>query len=251
MQLPQPVQGIHPGESGLSCLDYAMQEHATVPADRGVLLNVSRRMHPTICEFISEAIYEGRLTSHTSTAGRRLVVGSGINTAIKPFGLSMIEYPHQGCTQTSCEEAGVIMKLVFELQDQSLTEGNKTRRLTLNDIVVVTPFNMQVALLKRKLPDGARVGTVDKFQGQEAPVVIVSMATSFGGDAPRGTGFLFNRNRLNVAISRAQCLAILVRGESLLEVPQPDTEDLARLDLLARYEALARMDDGTYSGASS
>lgn len=251
MQLPQPVQGIHPGETGLSCLDYAMQEHATVPAERGVLLNVSRRMHPTICQFISDAVYEGRLTSHPSTRSRRLLVESGINSAIKPFGLSMIAYPHEGCTQASNEEAAIINKLVIELLDQSLVEGEQTRRLTLSDIVVVTPFNMQVALLKRVLPDGARVGTVDKFQGQEAPVVIVSMATSFGGDAPRGTAFLFNRNRLNVAISRAQCLAILVRGERLLEVPQPDTEDLARLDLLARYEALVMMDDLSYSGASS
>jgi len=239
MQLPQPVQGIHPGETGLSCLDYAMQDHATVPAERGILLNVSRRMHPTICDFISDAIYDGRLTSHPSTQDRELLVGSGINNAIKPFGLSMVAYPHEGCTQSSLEEAYIINKLVLELQDQSLIEGDRTRKLTLDDIVIVTPFNMQVALLKRILPDGARVGTVDKFQGQEAPIVIVSMATSFGGDAPRGTAFLFNRNRLNVAISRAQCLAIVVRSERLLEVPQPDTEDLARLDLLARYEALS------------
>jgi hypothetical protein len=121
-------------------------------------------------------------------------------------------------------------------------------KLKLSDIVVVTPFNMQVALLKRALPEGARVGTVDKFQGQEAPVVIVSMATSFGGDAPRGTAFLFNRNRLNVAFSRAQCLAILVRGKSLLELPQPDKEDLTRLDLLARYEALSSTDAAAEDG---
>jgi uncharacterized protein len=142
----------------------------------------------------------------------------------------------------------VIKALVAELLDQSIADGEKTRKLKLSDIVVVTPFNMQVALLKRLLPEGARVGTVDKFQGQEAPVVIVSMATSFGGDAPRGTAFLFNRNRLNVAFSRAQCLAILVRGRSLLEVPQPDKEDLARLDLLARYEALSSTDAAAEDG---
>jgi predicted RecB family nuclease len=248
MQLPQPVQGIHPGETGLSCLDYAMQEHATVPPERGVLLNVSRRMHPTICEFISDAIYDGRLTSHASTETRRLVVKPGAHTAIRPVGLSLVEVAHEGCTQNSPEEGDVIKALVAELLDQSIADGEKTRKLKLSDIVVVTPFNMQVALLKRLLPEGARVGTVDKFQGQEAPVVIVSMATSFGGDAPRGTAFLFNRNRLNVAFSRAQCLAILVRGRSLLEVPQPDKEDLARLDLLARYEALSSTDAAAEDG---
>ena len=180
MQLPQPVQGIHPGETGLSCLDYAMQEHATVPAERGVLLNVSHRMHPTICEFISDAIYDGRLTSHASTETRRLVVNPGSHTAIRPVGLSLVEVAHQGCTQNSPEEADVIKALVAELLDQSIADDGKTRKLKLSDIVVVTPFNMQAALLKRALPEGARVGTVDKFQGQEAPVVIVSMATSFG-----------------------------------------------------------------------
>lgn len=242
MQLPQPVQGIHPGETGLSCLDYAMQEHATVPPDRGVLLNVSRRMHPSICEFISDAIYDGRLTSHASTEARRLIVEPNSHAAIRPVGLSLVEVAHEGCTQSSAEEAEVIKALVAELLDQNITDSGQTRKLKLSDIVVVTPFNMQVALLKRALPEGARVGTVDKFQGQEAPVVIVSMATSFGGDAPRGTAFLFNRNRLNVAFSRAQCLAILVRGKSLLELPQPDKDDLVRLDLLARYEAPSSTD---------
>jgi uncharacterized protein len=96
---------------------------------------------------------------------------------------------------------------------------------------------MQVTLLKKRLPQGARVGTVDKFQGQEAPVVLVSMATSFGGDAPRGTEFLFNRNRLNVAISRAKCLAVVIKGRRLLELPAPGLLDLPRMDLLARAEA--------------
>ena len=113
----------------------------------------------------------------------------------------------------------------------------EARPMTLDDILVVTPFNMQVGLLKKSLPANARIGTVDKFQGQEAPVVLISMATSFGGDAPRGTEFLFNRNRLNVAISRAQGLAVLVKGARLLELPTPGLLDLPRLDLVARAEA--------------
>lgn len=239
MQLPQPVQGVHPGESGLSCLDYALQDHATTPPERGILLDVSRRMHPGVCGFISSGIYEGRLTAHASTALRRLEIAPDLHPAIRPAGVSVVEVDHQGCTQSSREEAEVVARLVGELLGQQLVEGERVRPMTIEDIVVVSPFNMQVATLKRVLPPGARVGTVDKFQGQEAAVVIVSMATSCGADAPRGTEFLFNRNRLNVAISRAQCLAILVRGSRLLEVPGASKEDLPRLDLLARLDAVA------------
>jgi len=239
MQLPQPVQGVHPGESGLSCLDYALQDHATTPPDRGILLDVSRRMHPGVCDFISSAVYDGRLTAHASTRQRRLGIAPGLHPAIRPAGISVVEVDHRGCTQSSREEADVVAGLVGELLGQQLVEGDGVRPMTLDDIVVVSPFNMQVATLKRALPPGARVGTVDKFQGQEAAVVIVSMTTSCGTDAPRGTEFLFNRNRLNVAISRAQCLAILVWGARLLEVPGASMEDLPRLDLLARLDAVA------------
>lgn len=239
MQLPQPVQGVHPGESGLSCLDYALQDHATTPPERGILLDVSRRMHPGVCGFISSGIYEARLTAHASTSLRQLEIAPGLHPAIRPAGVSVVEVDHQGCTQSSREEAEVVARLVGDLLGQQRVEGDETRPMTIGDIVVVSPFNMQVATLKRVLPPGARVGTVDKFQGQEAAVVIVSMATSCGAEAPRGTEFLFNRNRLNVAISRAQCLAILVRGSRLLEVPGASKEDLPRLDLLARLDAVA------------
>jgi len=237
MQLPQPVQGVHPGESGLSCLDYAMQDHATVATDRGVLLNVSRRMHPEVCGFISDAFYEGRLLAHPSTAQRSLHIGSHCSVGLRPNGISVVEVVHSGCTQSSTEEARTVRELYDDLVRSKFAEGGKERRLQIDDILVVSPYNMQVSLLKRALPPGARVGTVDKFQGQEAPVVIVSMATSLGGEAPRGTEFLFNRNRLNVAISRAQCLAILVRSDRLLETPSLAKDDLPRLDVLARADA--------------
>ncbi len=240
MQLPQPVQGVHPGETGLSTLDYAMQHHATAPPERGVLLNVSWRMHPDVCGLISQAIYEGRLTNHPRTALRRIDAGSTAHPTIKPTGISFVALPHQGCTQSSLEEALEIRTLVEELLTKTwVDEHGVEARLTLEGVLVVSPFNMQVNLLKKTLPAGARVGTVDKFQGQEAPVVIISMATSFGGDAPRGTEFLFNRNRLNVAISRAKCLAIVVTSERLLEVPSPGIGDLSRLSLLARIKAAA------------
>ena len=238
MQLPQPVQGVHPGESGLSSMDYAMETHATVPPERGILLNVSWRMHPDVCGLISDAIYDGRLSAHPSTSNQRIEV----ETPAPPLartGVQFLALDHEGCTQSSLEEANAALALIKQLRKMRWTnEKGESLPITQEDILVVTPFNMQVGLLNKTLPAGTRVGTVDKFQGQEAPVVIVSMATSFGGDAPRGAEFLFNRNRLNVAISRAKCLAIVICGERLMELPAPTLDDLPRLDLLARIEAI-------------
>lgn len=243
MQLPQPVQGVHPGETGLSAMDYAMQDHPTVPPERGILLNVSWRMHPDVCDFISVAVYEGRLQAEPSTAGQRLVLDQGVHEALRPTGISTVELDHDGCTQSSEEEASLIAQLLAQLTGQSwIDQAGNEKPLTLADVVIVSPFNMQVGLLKKLLPKGARVGTVDKFQGQEAPVVLISMATSFGGDAPRGTEFLFNRNRLNVAISRAKCLAVVIKGRRLLDLPTPGLLDLPRLDLIARAEDATRPD---------
>ena len=130
--------------------------------------------------------------------------------------------------------------LVQSLLTQSLRDkAGVVRKFELDDLLVVAPFNAQVNLLRRRLPEGTRVGTVDKFQGQEAAVAIVSMATSNGADAPRGSEFLFNINRLNVAISRAQCLAILVRSKNLLEMSPGTISDLMRLEGFARADEVS------------
>jgi predicted RecB family nuclease len=236
MQLPQPVQGVHPGETGLSCLDYLLQGRATVPPEQGILLNVTWRMHPKLCSLISDAIYDGRLVAHPTTALREVL---GIEL-LPPAGVMYLPVAHEGCRQSSVEEANIVARLVAELMASFFRDKDGTeRQIGLDDILVVAPYNMQVNLLKANLPAQARVGTVDKFQGQEAVVVIISMATSNGAEAPRGTEFLFNRNRLNVAISRAKCLAIMVCGELLLDASVVAIEDLVRLDLLARVEALS------------
>jgi predicted RecB family nuclease len=243
MQLPQPVQGVHPGESGLSSMDYAMETHATVPPDRGILLNVSWRMHPDVCDLISDAIYDGRLTAHPSTSLQAIEVAEP-HRPLARTGVQYLALDHEGCTQSSIEEAEAARTIIEQLSKLRWTnEKGESHRITQEDILVVAPFNMQVSLLKKTLPAGTRVGTVDKFQGQEAAAVIVSMATSFGGDAPRGTEFLFNRNRLNVAISRAKCLAIIICGKRLMELPDPGLADLPRLDLLARVEAATARSD--------
>lgn len=240
MQLAQPIQGVHPGETGLSALDYLLQGKATVPPERGILLNESRRMRPEICEFISSAIYEGRLKAHPDTLNRELVLDGDSHPAVRSAGLVLHSLDHSGRTQSNAIEAEEIARLVASLLQQKLKrESGKISPLTLDDILIVAPYNMQVNLLKQRLPGGARVGTVDKFQGQEAAVVILSMTTSRGEDAPRGTDFLFNANRFNVAVSRAQCLAVVVHGVDLLEGGWRRIDDLCRLNLFAQAEAVA------------
>ena len=198
------------------------------------------RLHPSLCGFVSAAIYDGRLHAHPHTAERYLVLQPGAPAELRPAGLVSVEVDHQGCTQSSVAEAEVVAKLVDVLLKQNARRADGTiSSLAVEDILVVAPFNMQVNLLKQRLPSGARVGTVDKFQGQEAAVVIVSMTTSRGDEAPRGTEFLFNRNRFNVAISRAQCLAVIVRGRELLEGTWGRIEDLRRLNLFAYADEVA------------
>ena len=192
-----------------------------------------------LCAFISEAMYDGRLVAHPSTAERHLVLRTGGHAALRPAGISFVPVAHDGCTQSSRAEAEVIARLVTELRTQKVLRKDKEESLSLKDILVVAPYNLQVNLLKQVLPEGAQVGTVDKFQGQEAAVVIVSMTTSKGTEAPRGTEFLFNPNRFNVAVSRAQCLAIVVHGAQLLEGAWTNIDDLRRLNLFAHAEAIA------------
>jgi uncharacterized protein len=241
MQLAQPVQGVHPGESGLSCLEYLLQDKATVPVDRGILLSESRRLHPALCSFISEAIYDGRLTAHPDAAARKLVLAAGAHRALQPAGITFLGVKHEGCTQSSLQEVEAIAKLIEDLLIHRVQRSKtSTTPLTLGDILVVAPYNMQVNLLKQRLPTGTKIGTVDKFQGQQAAVAILSMTTSRGEDAPRGTEFLFNRNRFNVAISRAQCLAVVVHSHELLEGSWLRADDLQRLNLLAHAETVAK-----------
>ena len=161
------------------------------------------------------------------------MLGEGSHPALKPTGLSFIGLEHTGCGQRSAEEAALVKVLVDSLLKQNWRgQKGKDRPLTLEDILIVTPYNMQVAALEAALPKGARIGTVDKFQGQEAPAVIVSMTTSSAEEMPRDHEFLFSRNRLNVAISRAQGLAVLIASPRLLEVPCKTVEQIKLVDAL-------------------
>jgi len=221
-QLPQVIQGAHPDPANLSCLDWMLGEHATVPPDRGIFLPVSRRMHPEVCRFISEQIYEGRLASHPDTACQRV---SG--TSFPEGGAFWIPVPHDGNAQIAAEEVAAIRSAIRELFKGTWTDKDgASRPVREADIIVVAPYNAQVNALRDALPDAIRVGTVDKFQGQEAPVCLVSMTASSSEETPRGMEFLFSLNRINVAVSRAKGLALIFGSPGLREAKCETVEQM-------------------------
>jgi uncharacterized protein len=224
MQLSQPTKGAHPGESGQSALEYMLQGRATIPPALGIFLATSYRMHPDVCRLISEAYYDGRLTSDTPTAANSVVVPSG---TLPAHGIAFVPLESDDCSQCSDEEADAIVRLVHDLLGGRVTiKHDAERPMTHDDILIVAPFNAQVRLLRQRLGDRIRIGSVDKFQGQEAPVVIVSMCASTLDDAPRGAEFLLSPNRLNVAISRAQALAIVVGSSKLADARCRSVEEM-------------------------
>jgi uncharacterized protein len=235
MQLEQPIQGTHPGESGQSALNYYLQDHATIPDTLGIFLGVSHRMHPEICRFISDMAYEGRLQAADLNKNQRLALpDAGGKLVRQECGIVFSPVEHDGNTQGSAEEVGRIQEIVDELLGRVLTDRDgKTRLLNLQDILFVAPYNMQVRKLQERFR-GARVGSVDKFQGQEAPVVIVSMCSSAGEFGSRGLEFLLDKNRMNVAISRAQTLAIVVGDPRIATTQASTVEQMERLNLFCK-----------------
>lgn len=244
-QLAQPVQGAHPGETGLSCLEYLLQDNATIPPELGVFLATTWRMTPALTAFISESFYDGRLQSEALTHARKLVLPDAPRGRLrKTAGIQYVAVPHQGNTYASDEEVEVVVSLVEELVAMGFVATERSshgtpralpeRRLQHEDILVVTPYNVQVRRLRAALPDTVRIGTVDKFQGQEAPVVIVSMASSDASESSRGLSFLFDPNRLNVALSRAQCLAVVVASPTLAKVQCRTVKQLRLSNLFCR-----------------
>jgi uncharacterized protein len=233
MQLGQPIQGVHPGRSGESSLEYLLDGKATISPERGVFLKKTWRMHPDVCRFISDAVYDGRLEPESHNARQTLILGPDAHPSLASTGLRFVPVEHDACSQCSQEEADFVKELFQSLLVQHFLDKEGTKHpLTLDNILVVAPYNMQVNLLKKNLPDGARVGTVDKFQGQEAEVVIVSMATSSGEYLPRFISFLYSKNRLNVAISRAKCLSLLIANPALMAIKCSKPEDMALVNTL-------------------
>jgi uncharacterized protein len=238
-QLPQVSQGHHPEPVDASALGWLVDGHRTLPEELGYFLDRSYRMHPAVCEPVSRLSYEGRLHSEeTRTAARRL---DG-----HPPGVRVLTVDHDGNSTSSPEEAAAIVAETQRLLGSPWTDEDGTRELGQADVLVVAPYNAQVLLLQEHfeaagLPDVA-VGTVDKFQGRQAPVVFVSMTASSIDDVPRGISFLLNRNRLNVAVSRAKYGSIIVRSEALTDY-LPSTPD--RLVELGAFLSLAPCDTPT------
>jgi predicted RecB family nuclease len=230
-QLAQPSRAEHPGGAGASVLEHLLDGHDTVPPDRGIFLDRSWRMHPAITEFVSDLAYEGRLTSGPGRE-RQEVRGAG---SLSGNGLRVVEVAHAGNAAKSPEEARAVADLWTSLQGAAFVDSDgATRRLGPDDVLVVAPYNNQVAEILALLPAGARAGTVDRFQGQEAPVVLYSMTSSSAADAPRGVDFLYDLHRLNVAVSRAQALAVVVLSPALLDAAVRSPEQLRRVNALCR-----------------
>ena len=238
LQLPQVTQASHPGHSGRSVLEHILGDEVTMPAKRGLFLNESRRMHPDVCDFISELIYEGKLHSYPACRLQTTVAGTG---------LRWMSAHHTGNTTSSSEEADLIVAEIQRLMGTDWTDQEGVAKpLGTEDFVIVTPYNDQRRLLRERLdvhPEtaGVKVGTVDKFQGQEAAVVFFTMATSSGENVVHGKDFLFSRNRLNVAVSRAQCLAYLVCTEELLNAR---ARSVAEMRLIATLNAFVEWAEG-------
>jgi uncharacterized protein len=233
-QLDQPQQGIHPPGADGSAFDHLLRGHATIGPGLGLFLAETYRLHPDVCNFVSELFYERRLEPRPENQLQRVNTDGLLNGT----GLRFVPVEHSGNQNESEEEVARICALVSNLLSNRSTWTNKhgeTHKLTLTDILIVAPYNAQVAALRKSLPDGARVGTVDKFQGQEAPIVFYSMTTSSPEDAPRGMEFLYSLNRLNVAISRARCVAVIVASLNLFSVECKTTRQIELVNAFCRY----------------
>ncbi len=237
-QLDQPMQGSHPEGTDVSALDHILGGDRTIPTDKGLFLEETWRLHPAICAYTSELFYDGKLRSKTGLE-KQVIKGA---EPISGAGLYFVSVAHNGNQNCSPEEAQAVGRLV-----RAIIAGNATwvdregeeRPITLDDIVIITPYNAQVFEIQQCLPR-ARVGTVDKFQGQEAPIAIYSTATSTHADAPRGMEFLYSLNRLNVATSRAKCVSILVGSPQIFEAECRTPRQIQLANAFCRYLEMAK-----------
>lgn len=236
-QLEQPTQGSHPDGTGVSALDHILGGQQTILPEQGLFLPETWRLHPEICNFNSEQFYDGKLCSKKGCEQQKIISSGLFNGS----GLRYVPVTHTGNTSSSQEEARTVQVIVGEILGSGskwTDREGKTKDITIDDILIIAPYNAQVFEIQQLL-HGARVGTVDKFQGQEAPITIYSMATSSHMDAPRGMEFLYSSNRLNVAISRARCLSILVASSQVFEAECRTPRQMQLANAHCRYLELA------------
>ncbi|WP_246805944.1 MULTISPECIES: DEAD/DEAH box helicase [unclassified Ensifer] len=237
-QLEQPAQGSHPDGTDVSALDHLLGGQKTILPEQGLFLEETWRLHPDITAFNSELFYEDKLQSEVGCRAQA-------TASTGPFtgtGLHYVPVPHLGNQSRSLEEAAAVERIVKVLLNSGMRWTDRkgvSRPLALDDIIIIAPYNAHVFEIQKRIPD-AHVGTVDKFQGQEAPIAIYSMATSSHADAPRGMEFLYSSNRLNVAISRAKCMAILVASPELFEAECKTPRQMQLANAFCRYLEMAK-----------
>ncbi len=237
-QLSQPSKGSHPPGAEVSALQHVLGQGATVAPERGILLDTTWRMHPAVCAFVSDVAYDGRLRTHPTCAAQTLADGDPLGGV----GLRYLPIQHQGNRTSSLEEAAEVARCVEALVGRRWVDRHgQTHTLTLDDVLVVAPYNAHAVLVGTHLPEGARIGTVDRFQGQEAPVVLFTTAASSTDDLPRGVEFLLSLNRLNVAVSRARGLAALVASPELLAVRCHTPEQMKLANAFCRLVEVAEI----------
>ncbi|WP_447970444.1 TM0106 family RecB-like putative nuclease [Nitrospira sp. M1] len=237
-QLEQPMKGSHPDGTGVSALDHILDDRQTISEEHGLFLESTWRLHPDICIFNSELFYDGKLRC-VEDCHRQEISSNG---TLEGSGLRYLPISHTGNTSSSIEEADAVKALVDRIlaeDTQWTNREGKTVPVTLEDILIIAPYNAQVFEIHQRLPQ-AHVGTVDKFQGQEAPIAIYSMATSSHVDAPRGMEFLYSSNRFNVAISRARCQAILVASPGVFEAECRTPRQMQLANAFCRYLEMAK-----------
>lgn len=236
-QLKQPIKGVHPEGTDVSALEHLLEGKKTISETKGIFLEKTWRMHPNICSFDSEMFYESRLYAVEGLENQRI---EG-NTQFKGSGLFYKSVFHEGNSNLSLEEIDEIEKIIFELTKGDVywvDEKNNKKTLQLSDIKIITPYNSNVFELQKKIPN-IEIGTVDKFQGQEAPVIIYSLASSTPEDAPRGMDFLYSPNRFNVAVSRAKAIFIMVGSPRLFEPDCKSPEQIKLANPFCRFMELA------------
>lgn len=232
-QLKQPQQGVHPDGTEVSALEHVLQGEKTISDEQGVFLAETWRMHSFINAFVSELFYEKRLQSKAHLDQQR-IIGSKYEGA----GLYLEEVEHTGNTNSSTEEVEKVVEIVVQLTKgdvRFINENSEEASLTAADIKIITPYNSQAHILKKSLPN-LEVGTVDKFQGQEAPVIIYSLATSSIEAAPRGMDFLFSPNRFNVAVSRARTRFIMVANPAIFEAECKNPHQIKLANAFCRFK---------------
>lgn len=236
-QLDQPTQGSHPEGTGSSALDHILDGQKTIASSMGLFLEETWRLHPEICGYTSELFYDGKLRSKAGLE-KQMIRSPG---QTRGAGLRYLPVKHEGNQTCSPEEAHAVHALVSDLLESKASwvdRDGREREIMLDDILIIAPYNAQVFEIQKHLPRG-RVGTVDKFQGQEAPVAIYSMATSSSSEAPRGMEFLYSPNRLNVATTRAKCVSILVCSPLLFEPECHTPRQIQLANAFCRYLGMA------------